>query len=138
MSALVFARIFAVPKKTPSSALTKRRSDCPIACSLDLLGDRWTLVILRDLFRGKARYNEFLASAEGITTNILAERLDRLEKAGLVKKVAYQQNPPRYDYELTAKGADARLVVASLAVWGLKHLPKTEPGPGILEALRGV
>ena len=124
-----------MPRKS-SQVSSDRRSHCPIACTLDLLGDRWTLLVLRDLFRGKTRYNEFLASEEHITTNILAERLERLEEAGMVTKEPYQKNPPRYDYELTDKGRDARLIVASVAIWGLKYVPKTEPAPGLVEAIQ--
>src|SRR5271168_4961621 len=77
---------------------TSPRSPCPVACSLDLFGDRWTLLVIRDLFWGKTRFGEFEASPEGIPTNILAERLQRLEAAGLVGRKAYQSNPPRYAY----------------------------------------
>lgn len=62
------------------------RSDCPVSCVLDILGDKWTLVVVRDLFMGKHRYNDFMESPEGITSNILAERLKRLECAGIVSR----------------------------------------------------
>ena len=123
-----------MPKRRSSPPSKDRRSNCPISCALDLLGDRWTLLVLRDLIKGKCRYGQFLASDEGIPTNLLADRLCRLEEAGLVKKRAYQDNPPRYEYELTAKGNDTRLVVGAMAVWGMKHQPATQPGP-VLEAL---
>ena len=74
------------------------RSGCPIATTLDLVGDKWSLVIVRDMVVGKKRFGEFLDSPEGITTNILANRLRRMEKAGLVSKRPYQTNPPRFDY----------------------------------------
>src|SRR4051812_30571499 len=89
----------------------ERRSRCPVACSLDLLGDRWTLLIIRDLFRGLTRYSEFLDGPEGIPTNILAERLERLKKAEIIKSEPYQQNPPRYAYTLTSKGSDLKPVL---------------------------
>jgi DNA-binding HxlR family transcriptional regulator len=98
-----------------------------VACSLDLLGDRWTLLLIRDLVGGKSRYGEFLESPEGIPTNILAGRLQRLEFAGLVKRLPYQQNPPRHDYSLTLKGEDLKPVLGALALWGMRHLPKTKP-----------
>ncbi len=102
-----------------------RRSPCPIACSLDLVGDRWTLLVIRDLFWGKRRYGEFLSSPEGIPTNILAERLARLEAAGLVSSKPYQANPPRQEYHLTAKGRDLDEVLGALVDWGKRHLPGT-------------
>jgi DNA-binding HxlR family transcriptional regulator len=103
-----------------------RRSPCPVACSLDILGDKWTLLVIRDLFLGKSRYGEFLASPEGIPTNILAERLARLEETGLVTSEPYQQNPPRLAYTLTPKGRDLRKVLLSLVAWGKRHLPGTK------------
>ncbi|HXC02609.1 MAG TPA: helix-turn-helix domain-containing protein [Opitutaceae bacterium] len=102
-----------------------RRSPCPIGCSLDLLGDRWTLLIIRDLFLGKSRYGEFAASPEEIPTNLLADRLARLEKAELIKSTPYQQNPPRHAYTLTRKGRDLEPVLAALVKWGKRHVPGT-------------
>lgn len=99
------------------------RSTCPIACALDLIGDRWTLLVLRDLFLGKSKYGELLESKEGIPTNILAERLIRLQASGLIEKSEYQSNPPRFAYGLTDKGKDLRQVLGSLAMWGKRHVP---------------
>jgi DNA-binding HxlR family transcriptional regulator len=113
-------------KKSPPDA---RRSNCPIACSLDLIGDRWTLVIVRDLLRGLTRYGEFLGGKEGIPTNVLAERLVRLEEARLVTKTPYQENPRRYAYELTAKGRSLAPVVGALALWGQRNIPGTALDP---------
>ena len=103
------------------------RSPCPVAGALDLVGDRWTLLILRDLLRGKSRYGQFLASPEGISTNLLADRLQRLEQAGLVTAVPYSQHPVRVDYCLTPAGRALSPVVDALAAWGLAHLPGTRP-----------
>jgi DNA-binding HxlR family transcriptional regulator len=103
-----------------------RRSPCPVACALDLLGDRWTLLVLRDLFRGKKRYGELSDSFEKIPTNILAERLKRLTEAGVVKATAYQDRPARYEYNLTAKGRDLLPALKALSDWGLKYIPETE------------
>lgn len=114
-----------------------RRSSCPISCSLDLLGDRWTLLLVRDLFRGLTRYGEFLAAPEGIPTNILADRLQRLETAGLIERKAYQDNPPRYAYTLTPKGADLKPVLGSLAMWGQRYFPRTQPDKNLHAALSG-
>jgi DNA-binding HxlR family transcriptional regulator len=91
------------------------------------VGDRWTLLILRDLLGGKSRYGQFLASPEGISTNLLADRLQRLEQAGLVTAVPYSQHPVRVDYRLTPAGRALRPVVDALATWGLAHLPGTRP-----------
>ena len=94
-------------------SLSKRfpRSGCPIATTLDLVGDRWTLVIARDMLMGKKRFAQFLTSPERITTNVLTERLSAMQEAGLIEKLAYQQRPIRFEYRLTKKGlglADAR------------------------------
>lgn len=125
--------------KSVRSAVTasSRRSACPVACSLDLLGDRWTLLVVRDLLRGLTRYGEFLVGPEGIPSNILAERLERLEAAGLIKRAPYQQNPPRHAYTLTPKGEDLKPVLGALAMWGIRHVPRTQPDKELATLLRG-
>jgi DNA-binding HxlR family transcriptional regulator len=106
------------------------RSACPIANLLDLLGDRWTLLVVRDLlFLGNRRFGQLLSSPEGIPTNILTDRLRRLEERGLVEKVPYQERPPRYEYQLTPKGLDLLPVLKAMAEWSLRHLPGTEAPP---------
>ncbi|GKS68279.1 transcriptional regulator, HxlR family [Nitrosomonas sp. PY1] len=102
------------------------RSCCPVACALDLLGDKWTLLIIRDLLRGKKRYQEFLESPERIATNILADRLKRIESAGLVIHQAYQQKPVRYEYALTKKGEDLTPILQALVKWGRAYYPDTK------------
>ena len=102
------------------------RSSCPITCSLDLLGDKWTLVIIRDLLLGKKRYQEFLVSPEKIATNILVDRLKKIKVAGLVIQKTYQQNPIRYEYVLTKKGEELRPVLQALITWGLAYYPGTQ------------
>ncbi|MDP1614648.1 MAG: helix-turn-helix domain-containing protein [Methylococcales bacterium] len=102
------------------------RSCCPIACALDHLGDKWTLLIIRDLLLGKKRYQEFLESPEQIATNILANRLKKLEAAGLLTQQVYQKKPIRYEYVLTAKGEDLRMVLQTLAEWGRTYYPGTK------------
>jgi len=101
------------------------RSLCPIATTLDLVGDKWTLVIVRDLLTGKTRYGEFLESPEGISTNILADRLKRLEEEGLVEKRAYQEHPVRYEYRLTEKGRGLHSVLQEICRWANRHFPDT-------------
>jgi DNA-binding HxlR family transcriptional regulator len=103
------------------------RSTCPVAGALDLIGDRWTLLVVRDLMRGKRRYGDLAASSERIPTNILADRLRRLEHGGLVERVQYNARPPRYEYRLTARGEDLRPAIRSLAAWGLQYVPGTRP-----------
>ncbi len=103
---------------------TARRSECPISCSLDILGDKWTLLVVRDLLDGKTRFSQFERSPEGIPTNILTDRLRRLESAGLVERV----KPPdgaRLVYRLTPMGRDLRPVLLDLAAWGNRHLDET-------------
>ena len=111
------------------------RSSCPIANALDLLGDRWTLLVIRDLlFLGKRRFGELLGSPEGIPTNILSDRLRRLEEGGLVEKSAYQLRPPRYEYQLTPKGMDLLPVLRALVEWALRYLPACEAPPASVVA----
>jgi DNA-binding HxlR family transcriptional regulator len=101
------------------------RSHCPVACSLDIVGDRWTLLLIRDLLFGKMRYGDFLASAEHIPTNILADRLKRLEREGLITRIPYSQRPLRVEYQLTDEGLALGHAVDALADWGTKHFPGT-------------
>jgi DNA-binding HxlR family transcriptional regulator len=105
----------------PAARSRPRRSRCPVACTLDLVGDRWTLLVVRDLVRGKRRFAEFLESSERIPTNILADRLKRLQAAGIVAAVRYQERPPRMEYQLTAKGEDLRPLMREMVYWGVRH-----------------
>ncbi|HET8707186.1 MAG TPA: helix-turn-helix domain-containing protein, partial [Pseudomonadales bacterium] len=98
------------------------RSQCPIACTLDLIGDRWTLLVLRDLFLGKSRYDEFLESPERISTNVLADRLKRLEMHGLLEKERYGSHRNRMQYRLTAKGRSLAPLLQGMARWGLENI----------------
>lgn len=110
------------------------RSPCPVSVTLDMLGDKWTLLVVRDLFRGLKRYGEFLESPEGIPTNILADRLKRLEKYGVIEKNAYQDNPVRYEYALTKKGTALGPVLKSIVNWANEYIPGTiKPGPELLK-----
>lgn len=105
------------------------RSGCPIANTLDLVGDRWTLVIIRDMLNGKKRYSAFLDSPEGITTNILADRLSKLERSGLVSKTPYQDRPKRYEYELTEMGDALLPIVQEMCLWANEYIPGTWVAP---------
>lgn len=107
----------------------KFRSGCPIASTLDVTGDRWTLVIVRDIITGKRRFGDFLKSPEHIPTNILADRLQRLESFGIVEKRSYQHNPVRFEYRLTTKGADLLPALQAVCLWANRHLPNTWQTP---------
>jgi DNA-binding HxlR family transcriptional regulator len=108
------------------AALPARRSDCAIAGSLDIVGDRWSLLIVRDLlFRGSLRYGDLAASHESIPTNTLADRLRRLEDAGIVAREPYTNRPPRYAYRLTEAGRALAPVLDALVTWGSTHIPGT-------------
>ncbi len=111
--------------------MTFKRSCCPITNALDILGDKWTLVVIRDLALGKRRYQEFLSSPENIASNILADRLKQLEVSGLVIRRAYQHNPVRYEYGLTKRGEGLRPVLKTLIVWGQKQFPGTRVFPRV-------
>ena len=113
-----------------------RRSSCPAACALDVAGDRWTLLIVRDLLRGRDTYGRLAASDEGIPTNILADRLRRMEEGGLIAAEPYQDNPVRYRYTLTGKGRDLGTVLAALARWGRKHVKGTVVAPAFRRRAR--
>ena len=104
---------------------TFTRSACAIANSLDLVGDKWTLLVVRDLLHGKRTYGELADSPEGIPTNILAERLKRLEAAGIIVSTPYQERPTRYAYTLTPKGTALGEVLLAFVRWGKKYIPGT-------------
>jgi DNA-binding HxlR family transcriptional regulator len=98
-----------------------------------VLGDRWSLLVVRDLLRGKHRFGEMLESSEGIPTNILADRLKRLTAKGIVKARRYTSSPPRVEYSLTAKGEDLRPVLRAMVDWGVRHAGGRVP-PGYTPA----
>jgi len=95
---------------------------CPVARSLDVLGDRWTLLIIRDLLRGKQRFKDLQESLAGIAPNLLSDRLKRLERAGLVVRKMFKQIPPKVEYTLTARGRALESVMQSLARFGMATL----------------
>jgi DNA-binding HxlR family transcriptional regulator len=107
------------------------RSSCPITNVLDLLGDKWTLLVIRDLVLGKRRYQEFIDSPEEMASNILADRLNKLQAAGLVSRRAYQQNPARYEYFLTKRGKELEPILEAIVVWGKKQYPGTKKFPRV-------
>ncbi|MDP3739499.1 MAG: helix-turn-helix domain-containing protein [Hyphomonadaceae bacterium] len=107
----------------PRSAPVEFRSGCPIASTLDLIGDKWTLVLLRDLVNGKTRFQEFLESPERIASNILTARLAQMEVNGLIVGELYQERPKRYAYRLTEAGARLLPVLHSICNWAGACLP---------------
>jgi len=122
--------------KSPAKA-SARRSGCPISIALEMLGDAWSLLIVRDLmFKDKRSYNEFLQGDEGIASNILADRLRRLEAAGIVDKRADPSDARRYIYRLSAKGIDLAPVLVELVLWSARH-EHTDAPPAVLRAMRG-
>ncbi len=107
-------------ERVPKSAPAARRSPCPVACALDIVGDRWTLLIIRDLVLGRSRFKDFGASPEGIPTNILSERLERLLRTQIVEQIPAEEGAKRLAYRLTAKGKALTPVLVAMRDWGLK------------------
>ncbi|XOV87984.1 MAG: winged helix-turn-helix transcriptional regulator [Pseudomonadota bacterium] len=109
----------------------RHRSPCPIARSLDLLGDKWTLIIMRDaLYFDRRTFADFCGSSEHIPTNLLSDRLKRLVEMELLEKVPYQHNPTRYEYVPTKKGQSIRPILKSLSTFGQEHLGGRKPSLG--------
>jgi len=104
-----------IAKKGPA----QKRSLCPVACSLDIFGDRWTLLVIRDLFFGRTRFKDFVASPEGIPTNILTDRLERLLARGIVEQIPAEDGTKRMAYRLTKKGKALGPVLKAMRDWGL-------------------
>lgn len=96
---------------------------CPVAKTLDIIGDRWTLLIVRDLLTlGPRKYVELSQSLQGIAPNVLSDRLKQLEAHGIIEREFYEEHPPRARYRLTRKGIDLRTVMLALMQWGNRHL----------------
>lgn len=109
------------------------RSDCPLNFGLEIFGDKWSLLIIRDLmFFGKRYYNEFLASAECISTNILAERLAMLEKEKIIKKQKDRSHKQKLLYILTQKGIDLAPVIINIGLWSEKYAKGLNPGREVI------
>jgi DNA-binding HxlR family transcriptional regulator len=110
------------------------RSDCPLNFGLEIFGDKWTLLIIRDLmFFGKRYYNEFLASAEGIATNVLADRLVMLEKEKIIQKEKDSTHKQKILYHLTEKGIDLLPVILQIGLWSDKHATiQLNPGRAVI------
>ncbi len=114
----------------------KRRSDCPIGFTLDIVGDRWSLLVMRDvLMRGKSRFRE-LAAEEGIASNILSERLARLEAAGLLERRPDPADGRQVQYRPTSAGIELMPLVVEMAFWGAVHDPATGAPAEFVQAYR--
>jgi len=110
-----------------------RKSDCPVHFALEVFGDQWTLLIIRDLmFKDRRTYSDFLRAEEGIATNVLADRLTRLEQDGIIAK----EETPSGGYRLTPKGIDLLPIMMEIIGWSAKHDPRTAADPGFVRRLR--
>lgn len=107
----------------------EQRSCCPIAGALDIVGDRWTMLVIRDLLWGKQRFDEFLNSPEGIATNILSQRLRWLAEHGLIERSADPNDGRKVIYTLTERGKGLKKILAAMAEWGLESLSKVKIHP---------
>lgn len=106
--------------------MQKRRSDCPINFAVELFGDRWSLLIIRDLmFKGKHYYGDFLKSEEKIATNILADRLALLIQQGIIEKSTDPDNAAKYIHRLSGKGIDLLPLMVEMILWSAKYDPDT-------------
>ncbi|WP_299368655.1 helix-turn-helix domain-containing protein [Winogradskyella sp.] len=113
------------------------RSDCPINYALEYLGDKWTLLVIRDLvFDGKKFYKEFLVSKEGIATNILSDRLKRLESLEIIESKIYEKQRTQKIYSLTEKGKDLIPILLEIILWSAKHKNGLNVSPEFIEKLQ--
>jgi DNA-binding HxlR family transcriptional regulator len=115
----------------------KKRSDCPVSCSLDIWGDRWSLLIIRDLMFAKAcTYGDFLKSEEGISTNILASRLLAMEENGLIEKLEHPDSRAKVLYRLTRKGIDLLPIMIEIGLWAEKYFSLPEDRKAMLKEVK--
>ena len=115
----------------------KKRSDCPVSCSLDIWGDKWSLLIIRDLmFAKECTYGDFLKSGEGIATNILASRLQALEESGMIEKLAHPDSKAKVLYRLTRKGIDLLPIMIEIHLWADKYFTLAEDKKAMSKAIK--
>ena len=115
-----------MPSKPVSVAPADRRSICPLACGLDVFGDRWTLLVVRDLLFGAKRFKDLAAAPEHIPTNLLSDRLARLMAYKIIERFSLPDGLKHQAYRLTAKGEAMRPILGSMRDWGLKWMPGTK------------
>jgi DNA-binding HxlR family transcriptional regulator len=114
----------------------QRRSGCPISIALEIFGDTWSLLIVRDLmFKGFRTFNEFLGAGEGIASNVLTDRLSKLESAGIIAKRDHGEDARRYEYRLTEKGIDLTPVIVEIVLWSARH-EQTDAPPQIVRTMK--
>lgn len=119
-----------------SAARRQHRSGCPISIALELLGDAWSLLIVRDLmFKDRRTYNDFLTGGEGIASNVLSDRLRKLEEANIIEKRRDTDDARRFLYRLSAKGIDLAPVLVELVIWSARH-EQTEAPPAVVRSMR--
>ena len=119
----------------PRKLQSKRRSGCPVSVSLELIGDRWSLLIIRDLMvRGFRTFKEFEDAGEGVATNILSDRLRRLKSTGIIATEVDETDQRRVNYRLTQKGIDLAPVLLELLIWGARH-EKTEAPCAVIDKM---
>ncbi len=121
------------PAKTKTLPRTEaRRSPCAISSGLEILGDRWTLLIVRDLmFTNRCEFGHFLHAMEGISTNILTERLERLQCSGIIEKLPHPEHGKKFIYRLTERGIALAPMLIELSLWGYAHVAGTFIPPAI-------
>lgn len=108
----------------PRKGKSKPRSGCPVSVGLEIFGDRWSFLIIRDMMvRGYETYKDFLEAGEGIASNILSDRLRKLQEAGIVQAEAAESDKRRLHYRLTEKGIDLAPVLLEMLIWGVRHEP---------------
>jgi DNA-binding HxlR family transcriptional regulator len=115
----------------------KKRSDCPVSCSLDVWGDKWSLLIVRDLmFAKECTYGDFLKSAEGIATNILASRLLALEENEIIEKLDHPDSKAKVLYRLTRKGIDLLPIMIEINLWAEKYFTIPDERKAMLKEVK--
>lgn len=120
----------------PGSPRNKRRSDCPLSVSLEIVGDRWSLLVMRDiLFKGRRTFQEFLDGGEEMATNILADRLKQLQTHGVIASTADPSDGRRNLYVPTAKGLGLAPVIVEMIIWAADHEETAAP-PELVEAMK--
>jgi DNA-binding HxlR family transcriptional regulator len=120
--------------EVPGKPKPNQRSGCPVSVSLEILGDRWSMLVIRDLMvRGYRTFKEFRKSGEGIATNVLADRLRKLEAAGIITAGVEKTDARRVNYRLTEKGIDLAPVLLELLIWGARHEATAAPCDFVLD-----
>jgi len=109
--------------RVPETRIYESQAVCPVARTLDIVGDRWTILVLRDLFRGRGRFSVLLESLKGISANLLSDRLKKLEENGMIERVFYSDHPPRAEYRLTEKGRAFIPILVAMRDYGEKWEP---------------